>query len=270
MAARTPALNRGPALQEEIRKTQLAEGQAAIWWLGQATFCIKLGRHVIYTDPFYRAEDQEPPSMQEMPLKPHEFTDASLICCTHEHLDHLDPLTLPGAAAASPLATVVPPAAIRDMTTRMNVPPDRLRTMRGDDLFTHEGISIHALPAAHMTLDYSEPDGYRYLGYVIQANGVTIYHSGDTQPYSGWATRVSKFKLDVALLPISGVDNLHWQQAVYFCANHRPRLAIPMHYGMFKNYTEDPLKFTEALARNVPRQPTRILQVGERLIYPLA
>lgn len=267
MNARNPAVNRGAELQQEIRETNVPHGQAVLWWLGQATFCIKLGQKIVYTDPFYRAEDQEPKSMQEMPLRPHEFTDASLICCTHEHLDHIDPQTLPGAAAASPLAGVIMPLATREMVLKMNVPAERLLPMKGDDKLEKDGITVHALPAAHMKLDHNPQRGYRYLGYVIQANGVTIYHTGDTQPYAGWASRVAKFDLDIALLPISGVDNLHWQQALYFCANHRPKLAIPIHYGMFKGYTEDPLKLAEGLSNNVPEQAIRILQVGEKFVY---
>jgi len=264
---RKPALNRGAALQKEIGETVVPFGQAAIWWLGQATFCFKLGQSLIYTDPFYRAEDQEPPTpLQELPLKPGEFTGASLICCTHEHLDHIDPLTLPGAAAASPQASVIIPESTRDLVLGMNVPAERLVTMRGDDKIERGAITIHAIPAAHMTLD-KNAHGYRYLGYMIQGNGVTLYHPGDTQPYPGWAARVSKFEIDIAFLPISGVDNLHWQQAIYFCANHQPRLAIPMHYGLFPKYTQDPLVFANGLSNNVPDQKIKIMQVGEKFIY---
>ena len=265
--ARNPAVNKGPALQDEIRGTEVCYGQAAMWWLGQATFCIKLGRTIIYTDPFFRAEDQDPPTLQELPLKPHEFTDAALICCTHEHLDHIDPLTLPGAAAVSPLAGIVIPAATCALVTGLNVPAGRLLPLRGDDKLERDGVVVNAIPAAHMSLDRTQEHGFRYLGYIFEGNGVTIYHPGDTQPYEGWSQRLSKFNLDVALLPISGNDNLFWQQAVYFCANHRPKLAIPMHYGLFPKYTEDPLVFAKGLSYNVPQQRVKILQVGERFIY---
>jgi L-ascorbate 6-phosphate lactonase len=263
----TPAIKKGPDLLNEIRATEVRHGQLAIWWLGQATFCFKFCQTVVYTDPFYRAHDGDLPIMQELPLKPHEFSGASLICCTHEHLDHIDEKTLPGAAAASPLATIVVPQATLNKVTAMNVPAERIKTMRGDDKLEHAGVTIHALPAAHMALEHTPENGHRYLGYVLQGNGVTLYQTGDTQPYEGWAPRVDKFKLDLALLPISGVDNLHWQQAIYFCALHRPKLAIPMHYGLFPKYTEDPLTFAKGLNVNVPQQKSRILQVGERFIY---
>lgn len=265
--ARNPALKKGSELQDEIQRTEVPPHKAVLWWLGQATFCIKLGKAIIYTDPFYRDEDQSPSTLQELPLKPHEFTGASLICCTHEHLDHIDPQTLPGAAAASPQAGVVVPAATRELVTGMHVPRERILSMYGDDQIERDGVSVIALPAAHMKLEYTEAYGFRYLGYVFKGNGITIYHTGDTQPYEGWARRVARHELDIALLPISGNDNLYWQQAVYFCANHRPRLAIPMHYGLFPKYTEDPQVFAQGLSFNVPEQAVKILRVGEKFVY---
>ena len=264
---RTPAIKKGSALQDEIRATEVAHGQAAIWWLGQATFCVKLGTSIIYLDPFYRAESDDPPTMQETPLTPAQFTGADLICCSHHHFDHIDPKTLPGAAAASPRAAIVVPQWHRTFTEALGVPTERLTGLRGDDAVELHGINIHALPAAHQKLDFNAEHGYCYLGYVIQGNGVTLYHTGDTQPYPGWAARVNKFSIDVAFLPISGVDNLFWQQAVYFCCNHQPRLAIPMHYGMFKGYSEDPQLLVKGLALNAPEQKVKVMQVGERIIY---
>jgi L-ascorbate 6-phosphate lactonase len=264
---RNPAVKTGPALQEEIRGTTVGKNQVALWWLGQATFCLKFGDKIIYTDPFYRAENDEPPTLQELPLKPEEFTGASLICCTHEHLDHTDPKTLPGASVASPNAKIVVPKPTVDFVKSLDVPESRLLPMRGDDTLERDDIRVHALPAAHMRLEYSHESGHRYLGYVIQSNGITLYHPGDTQPYDGWARRVSTFDLDVALLPISGRDNLFWQQALYFCANHRPRVAIPMHYGLFKDFNEDPQKLVDGLAINVPEQTVRVLKVGEKFVF---
>ena len=267
MPNRTPALQKNAQLQDDIRATTVNFGQAAFWWLGQATVAIKLGKTLVYIDPFFRADTDDPPTLQETPLRPSEFTDAALICCTHEHFDHIDPKTLPGAAAASPLARIVVPEHTREFTLKLGIPESRLTCLRGDDSFEHSGITVHAIPAAHMSAERSDAHGYRYLGYVLHGNGVTIYHAGDTQPYPGWADRIARFKLDIAFLPISGVDNLYWQQAVYFCCHHRPGVVIPIHYGMFKGYTEDPEKLKTGLSKNFPAQPIKIPHVGEKLIH---
>jgi len=260
---RTPAIKKGKDLQEEIAQTQVSAGQVAVWWLGQASFCFKLGDTIIYFDPFFREEGQPPESMQEMPLRPKEHTGASIILVSHDHLDHLDPETLPGAAAASPNATICLPAYCAKHATESGVNRNQLHPMRGDDVFERNGVKVTAIPAAHEELTHTEEFGYHFLGYVIQGNGVTLYHTGDIQPYPGWYERVKKFDLDVAFLPISARDNLHYTQAVYFCALHQPRLAVPIHYGMFPGYTEDPQKFVDALKKNVPQQKAKVMKVGD-------
>ena len=265
--SRTPAVKKGAELQQEIADTTLDRGQIAMWWLGQATCCFKMGETIIYFDPFYRDEDQPPPTLQEMPLRPEEMTGATLICCSHDHLDHVDPETLPGTAAASPEAAVLLPAFAREQVLEYGVSADQIQPMRGDDTFTKAGILVTVLPAAHMDLEYHEETGYRFLGYVFQGHGVTLYHPGDCQPYEGWSERLRRFSLDVACLPINGNDNLHHTQSVYFCADHRPGVAVPIHYGMFSGNTEDPAKFTDLLAQNVPNQTVQVLKVGERFIY---
>src|SRR5436190_7085784 len=106
---RTMAVKRGTELIQEIRSAEIPHGRVGVWWLGQATFCFKFGSTIVYTDPFYRAEGHELKTLCETPLTPAEFVDASVICCTHEHLDHTDPETLPGAMQASPGAKLVLP-----------------------------------------------------------------------------------------------------------------------------------------------------------------
>lgn len=267
MEPRTPALKTGAALIAEIRSATVAHGHVALWWLGQATFALKFGTRIVYLEPFYRSAADAVKTMQELPLQPHEFVDATLICGSHEHFDHIDAQTLPGAAAASPKAAIVVPEWTREFVTGMKIPAERLHTLRGDDSFENDGIRVTAIPSAHMKLERDEQRGFKYLGYVIQADGLTIYHPGDTQPYPGWYERLKQFKLDIAFLPISGVDNLYWQQAVYFCALHRPRLAIPIHYGMFKGYSEDPQKLVEGLSHTMPEQAVKVMTVGQKTVF---
>lgn len=257
-----PAAQKGAVLQQDIASTTVPHGQAAVWWLGQSSFCIKLGQTVLYIDPYYRETDV----VQEMPLRPEEMSQAGLICCTHDHADHFHPDTLPGAAAASPDAVIVIPQYCQERANALGFDVRRLHPMRGDDTFEHAGVTLRAIPSAHQQLEYDDAFGYRYLGYLIQGNGVTLYHPGDTQPYAGWDERLRRFALDLAFLPISGGDNLFYQQAVYFCAIHRPKVAVPIHYGLFSAGEEFLPPFAELLATSVPAQRMAALTVGARFV----
>ena len=260
----TLAAKNGPALTAEIHSAVIPFGKIGVWWLGQATFCFKFGATILFTDPFYSNDARHPGMLCESPLKPEQFSGASIICCTHDHLDHIDPETLPGACAASPNARLVLPRWHMDFVAKMGVSRARMDGLRGDDSIEIAGIKIHAIPCAHESLEYTEQHGHRYLGYIFEGHGARIYLAGDIQPYPGWYERIVKFpRFDAAFLPISARDNLHYLQAVYFCALHRPALAVPMHYNMFPAYTEDPQKFVAALKLNCPDQRVKVMTLGE-------
>lgn len=44
------------------------------------------------------------------------------------------------------------------------------------------------------------------MGFVIEYNGVTVYHAGDTVIYEGLIETLSAWTIDVAFVPINGGD----------------------------------------------------------------
>lgn len=81
-------------------------GALALWWLGQASFALRMGGATIYIDPYLTESDQRlvPP-----PCSGDQVTNADLIVITHGHSDHLDVGALPLIAKASPAATIIAP-----------------------------------------------------------------------------------------------------------------------------------------------------------------
>jgi L-ascorbate metabolism protein UlaG (beta-lactamase superfamily) len=81
---------------------------------------------------------------------------------------------------------------------------------------------------------------------LITVDGRTIYLSGDTlltpQLLDALADQVGQ--IDVVFIVINGKGgNMSVDDAVKLVARLRPRLAIPTHYGMFAENTEDPERF---------------------------
>ena len=62
-----------------------------------------------------------------------------------------------------------------------------------------------------------------------------------------FTTRDTKFKVDIALLPVSGTYVMTADQAVEAALAIQPKLAIPMHYGAIVGDDNDALAFEEAL-----------------------
>src|ERR1700722_17627021 len=192
-------------LLADIAGTVPGPGKAAFWWMGQHTFIVKAGDKVIYIDPWF----PDWPSRQTRPLlTPQEAKYADLVLITHGHGDHLCPETLPYMVEASPNAFFVGPHTETErLLVECRIPPERLLTVSADETVLHEGISVTVLKSKHEMFDEHPTLGFPYLGYVVEVNGVTFYHAGDTIPYEGMLTSLQKWPhLDALFLPINGRD----------------------------------------------------------------
>ena len=159
--------NHGAALIAAINAAEVPGGEGRFWWLGQHSFIVKLGATTVYIDPYLEPN----PARQTPPLfAPEEITNADLVLCTHDHLDHIDPFALQGIVSASPQAIFVAPRPHRQRMLEIGVPEERLRLLLPAEEYGHEGLRITAVKAKHEFFEEG-PDGFPYLGYVIAGNG---------------------------------------------------------------------------------------------------
>lgn len=263
------------ALLDDIDSVDLPHGQAALWWLGQHSFILKLGRRVLYIDPFFTPMPERllPPL-----LDPRLIRHADFILGSHDHADHIDRPIWPLLAAASPQARFILPDLLKDsITADTGIPPDRfiglddLTTYRADDLCITGIPSAHEFPAA-------DPLTGRFpcIGFVIQGHGCTIYHPGDTCPYEGLRDRIRRWRYDLMMLPINGRDaarfaagilgNFTFQEAADLAGPLRPGLVIPTHYDMFASNPGDPIAFRDYMAVKYPAVPTLLPDYGRRIL----
>lgn len=268
---------KGRHLIDEIDATQLAAGELAFWWLGQHSFILKLGRCVLYQDPFLsKFEGRTVPPLME----PADITNADFITGSHDHGDHIDRGIWPDLAVASSQARFVVPRLVLDLglAADLSVSPTRFIGLDEKIEFNEGGLRIAAIPAAHERLDTDPASGlHPYLGFIIEANGCRIYHAGDTCRYEGLETRLKAAgPLDVMFLPINGRDatrlaagcigNMTFQEAVDLAGEVAPRLAVPAHFEMFAMNSEDPRRFTEYMRVKYPKQRALIPTHGRRVI----
>jgi L-ascorbate metabolism protein UlaG (beta-lactamase superfamily) len=271
-----------PVLQDDefLADVQAARGERGfrLWWLGQSGFLLQWqDRHLLF-DPYlsdsltkkYATTDKPHVRMTERVIAPERLNFIDVVSSSHNHTDHLDSDTLIPLLAANPKIEVIIPEANREFVA------NRLNTMIelpiGLDAGKHTvrgGFTIYGVPAAHEKIDKDDEGRCKYLGYVVEFGGWTIYHSGDTVRYEGMAETLGHWSIDVALLPINGAKperrvagNVNAREAAELARDIAARCAIPMHYEMFEFNTADPAEFSSA-CRSVGVNG-RVLRAGER------
>ncbi|MGC4805079.1 MBL fold metallo-hydrolase [Micromonospora sp. DT233] len=245
-------------------------------WLGQAGFQLTVGdgddaAHLL-VDPYLSdslAHKYAGTTFPHVRLLPPPVTPAGLpplraVLCTHAHTDHMDPDTLVPLLAAQPqLRLACPRAVLAEALRRSAADRSRVDGLAAGDRISYGPFTVTALPAAHEERRRDDRGDDHFLGYVVEAAGTRVYHSGDCVPFAGQAERLAALAVDVALLPVNGRDthrlahgvpgNFDFAEAVELCAAAGIPTLVPHHWGMFDFNTADPATFdlTAAARRGV-------------------
>lgn len=188
-----------------------------IRWLGHDGFRIDAEK-IIYFDPY----------------KISSHIKADMIFISHEHFDHCSPEDI---------------AKIQYDKTKIITEKDSAKKLSGNiykikpsESITFDTIKIDAVRAYNINKNF-HPKANNWLGFIIEINGVRIYHAGDTD----LIPEMKDIKTDIALLPVSGTYVMTADEAIEAAKVINPEILIPMHYGTIVGDRNDAVKFKEAL-----------------------
>jgi L-ascorbate metabolism protein UlaG (beta-lactamase superfamily) len=188
-----------------------------IVWLGHDSFRIDASK-TVYFDPYQISSDPK----------------ADLILITHEHFDHCSP---------DDVAKIQQPGTIivteKDSARKLT---GDIRVIKPGDSIRVNGVEIEAVPSYNTDKDF-HPKTNAWLGFIVDLEGVRVFHAGDTD----FIPEMKAFTVDIALLPVSGTYVMTADQAAEAALAMNPKLAIPMHYGSIVGNDEDAIKFKKAL-----------------------
>jgi len=265
------------ALMTDIDASDRRNGGFRLWWLGQSGFLLQWqGVHVLL-DPYlsdslskkYSQTEKPHVRMTELVVDPARISFVDIVTCTHNHTDHLDAETLSPILANTRVKLVIAEANRAFVADRLKI--DSSVAIGLDDGTSVEisGIRFSGIASAHEALDRDEWGRAKYLGFVLQFGGWTIYHSGDTVRYEGMSEKLRPFKIDVALLPINGraaerrvPGNLFGREAAQLARDIEAELVIPCHFEMFEFNTASPDEFVDQ-CRKLGQQ-FKVLRCGEQ------
>lgn len=259
-----PAFQKDDALVSDIAQVR-SENRTRVWWLGQSGFLLCTPGATILFDPYlsdsltrkYAATDKPHIRMTERVIAPERLTGIDIVTSSHSHTDHLDAETLGPLLGVNPQATLVIPRANRAMVRERlgSVGNPLVELSDGERVVVGEAV-LHGIAAAHNTVERDEQGCCRFMGFVVQVGGKTVYHSGDTLLHDGLVAALRPFRPDLALVPINGnvperrvAGNLDGREAAWLAQEIGARLAVPHHFDLFEFNTASPERFEEECGR---------------------
>ncbi len=196
-------------------------------WIGQAGLLIDSGEAKIMVDPYLSDSVSKinPRNVRRIKADEKLFDEEpDVILITHDHLDHLDPETLPRFLGTGRAVTVLAPRGAWERLREYGGGHNYVMFNRGT-VFTCNGATFTAVKAEHSDINA--------IGCVIGIEGKKLYITGDTL-YNKEIFPELPEDIYAVFLPINGVgNNMNVSGAKNFAKKCGAKFAVPVHWGMF-------------------------------------
>jgi L-ascorbate metabolism protein UlaG (beta-lactamase superfamily) len=262
-----------PLAGEAAKPPEVRSGETAITFIGHSSFLIQTAGRALLIDPVFATRLIVLRRQRRAGLRVADLPPIDAVLLTHAHMDHLNRPSLRAITRemrrrglAAPVAIV--PGGVEDLVADLgfarvesltwwqstqfeNTP--RAEGERGrmipielgespKQLVGQDGITITATPARHWGARMFKDTHRGFGGYVIEsASGPTIYHSGDTAYFGGFAEIGRRLQPEIALLPIGAyfpdsyrAVHTSPEEALQGFLDLKSEVMIPMHYGTFR------------------------------------
>ena len=236
--------------------------------IGHSTVLIESAGKKILTDPFFGPRGNPAYMRVTPPAQSREaFYGVDIMLVSHHHWDHVDAKLLRALPANVPV--LVPKAAtgfarLFGARNPVGLKPWESRQFNTDNVSSSSAdiVGVTAIPAVHFAITH---------GFVITGEGRQTYFAGDTF-YAPFMAEVGRrFRLDVALIPVTTFRipmTMGEKQAVRAVQDLKPRIVIPIHLGvqprsplLRTNHT--PEGFIRRLREAGLETDVALLQIGE-------
>ncbi|GGD57351.1 metal-dependent hydrolase [Paenibacillus nasutitermitis] len=177
--------------------------------------------------------------------KPEDIrTDAVLL--THAHGDHIADAEQIARSNHAPVIAIVELATYMSWKGIQTVGMNMGGTY---DLGFAKAKMIQAFHSSGIVIEEEQRIMYAGMpaGYLIQAEGLTILHAGDTSLFSDMKMIGDRHAIDVAFIPIGGHYTMDPEDAVQAAKWYGAKLTIPIHYDTFPPIRQDAHAFVRAL-----------------------
>ncbi|MGG4553335.1 metal-dependent hydrolase [Paenibacillus woosongensis] len=207
-------------------------------YLGHSTVHIDTGEHKLIIDPFLTGNPVATVSAEEV--------EADFVLLTHGHSDHI------GDAEAIARNNQCPIIAVVELANYFAAKGLETTGMNLGGSFTFPFGKLKFTPALHSSS--VEVDGTNvYLGnpagILLELNGFTIYHAGDTALFTDLQLIGTRHRVDLAFIPIGDFFTMGPEDALTAAEWVSARHVVPIHYNTFGLIRQDGDLFVSELSK---------------------
>lgn len=263
-----------PSIWPLIRDTKVPSGSVHIWWLLQAGFVIKSPSGTMICIDAYLTDSVKTSygisRGYPAPLSPEE-SEFDAILAGHPHDDHQDPeAIIPFSKHAK--TRYIGPFSVVKLARAGGFYGDRTTTLARGESTKVGDIDIEAVYGRHMFGPEPTPDA---IGYLITVGQWRIYHSSDTE-YDAQIVDDTEGRTDISLICINGITgNMDTKEAGFLAWRQGSKLAVPMHFGLWRedeefnqNATLDLNEFINTYQALEPKGKVVIPVIGVPIVFP--
>ena len=211
-----------------------------ITWLGHAAVKIE-GSKTIYIDPFLTGNPSASQTAEEI-------QKADVVIVTHDHGDHL------GDAFPICKRTGATLVAMHEIAVDAQAQSICAEGMNIGGTVEACGVKVHMVTAFH-SADRGDP-----AGTVVEMDGKTLYHAGDTGLTYDMKLVGEFFHPDLSFIPIGDRYTMGIHSAAKAVEFTQTKKVIPVHYGTFPLIAVDPEAFKSLVGT---RAEVIVLKPGE-------
>ncbi len=223
-----------------------------ITYLGHSAVLFKSDAVRLVVDPFLEGNPQAAMSPASL--------EVDVICVTHGHGDHLgDTVQIANRTGALVIAPF-------ELATYIEKKGCRVHPMHIGGKKKFGWGTVKLTPALHGSAVIENNGQIVYTGnpcgFLLNLDGKTIYHAGDTGLTYEMELIGRLNRIDVAMLPIGDNFTMGPGDAVEAIRMLNPRIVVPMHFSTWEIIEQDPAEFAAQISGNTR---VEILKPGGQL-----
>lgn len=177
---------------------------------------------VIYVDPY---------------MIDKKYSDADYIFITHSHYDHYSEDDIQKVMSENTTFIIT-----KDLVEKVEKFEKKYIIVQPNEKYNLDGISFETIPAYNVNKVFHKKE-YNWVGYIIKINEIRYYIAGDTD-----ITDESKrVQTDIAFIPVGGTYTMNSKEAAELTNIIKPKIAIPIHYGVIVGTKDDAISFKNSL-----------------------